>query len=159
VKLILSPSADQFLNLGSMGHLGARYRRLIAVLEGKSDDPLDHVLLSEACRIVLSPFRGNNLIVFGDRLLYEGVKSNIRGGFDMTTRVTHEGLVRAHLRAFESLYDDAEEYTLARYGNKRDRNHPLSIRKAVITGLKDAYARCSSDINDTSASTHHSSQL
>ncbi len=85
VKAILCPPGDKFMEqLRSFEHLGLRYRRLIAVLEGWSSDSSDKCLLSDRCRIVLSPFRGNNTMMFGDRLMYEGVKASIRGGFELT---------------------------------------------------------------------------
>jgi len=144
LKAILSPPADKFLEVfRSFEHLGFRYRRLISAFEGQSNDAQDKVLSLERCHVVLSPFRGNNTLMFGDRLLYEGVKGSIRGGFDLTTRITHKSLVAAHVRAFDSLYDEAEQYTLASYGDKRQKNRGAAIRKALICGLKDAYSRYS----------------
>ena len=141
--MILSPPTERFMERPQFfDHLGLRYQRLIEVLEGRSSDPEDVHLLSPKCLVALSPFRGNNILIVGERLLYEGIKANISGGFEFTTRVTHPSLVEAQIRAFDTLFEDAARYTSEYFGNAVPVEQNCDKRVAsVVTGLLRSYKR------------------
>ena len=136
-RVILSPPADPFVTKNkSFTYLRERYRRLIAVLEGNYTHPEDCVFKSDKCQIALAPFRGNNLLILGDQVFYEGMKIAFQRGFDLTTRITHSGSVATRVHAFDRLFEDAKAYTLRYYGHG-SRN----LSQAVLGGIKEAYGQ------------------
>lgn len=140
-KVILCPPIGRWVTENeSFAYLKLRYERMIALLENKLSDQADDAFRSENCEIILAPFRGNNLLILGDSLFYEGVKVDIAGGFSLTTRVTHAGSVAARVHAFDKLFEDARKYTL-RY-HSPDPNAPTThqnLQRATLEGIKEGY--------------------
>jgi hypothetical protein len=142
-KVILCPPIGRWVTENeSFAYLKLRYERMIALLENKLSDQADNAFRSERCEILLAPFRGNNLLILGDSLFYEGVKVDIAGGFSLTTRVTHAGSVAARVHAFDKLFEDAKKYTL-RY-HAQDPHAPethQNLQLATLQGVKEGYAQ------------------
>ncbi|HUI41482.1 MAG TPA: hypothetical protein VL523_05900 [Terriglobia bacterium] len=142
-RVIISPPTGRYVVQSTkLSYLRDRYERLIAVLEeAVQSDPSDDPFRSDRCQIALAPFRGNNLLILGDRLLYEGVKVNLERGFDLTTRVTHAASVATRVRAFDRLFDDAKKYTLEYFGGTApsEENPADTLRRAALLGIRDAY--------------------
>jgi hypothetical protein len=136
-RAILTPPTAQ---LWRLTELPARYERLISLLEGASTGAKD-ALPAGRCQVVLCPLLGNNLLIIGDRVLYEGAKGSLQGGFDLTTRITHAGIVAAQVRAFEALYKDARGYTLNQYGSGSVKGGQKRLQDAVVAGLQESLAR------------------
>jgi len=133
VKAILSPPMDRPLR-GEPDYLSFRFRRLMKILDDRAE--LDRYAF------VLSPFRGNNLIIFNDRVCYDGVKTTLRSGYNLTTRVTHTALVSAQVTAFDAMFEDSRMYTLECFGRAPKRGREKLI-KAVQEGLEHAYRKFS----------------
>ncbi len=141
-RAMLSPPGSRLVGIReAVRCLEYRFERLIRILEGKNLEPEDDCLLSDRCEIVLSPYRGNHYLFFGDRLLYEGLKGGLTGGFVVTTRVTNQDTVAAHIRAFDGMFDEAKKYTLEHHGTSTVDSSPKGVRQAVLAGLKDAHRR------------------
>lgn len=140
-KAILTPRIDPLLKglgvrrsrpLGK--YLIGRYERLLAIIE----EP-DEYLSPERCQLViLPPGYTRSSLILGNRLLYEGIKAGVAGGFELTSRVTDQGQIDARVRAFDSLFKEAVSYTLEVYGNPRLKN-PHGVRMAFTKGLRTCY--------------------
>lgn len=132
MKVVLAPPAIRVRRRRGAS-LARRYETLIRRL---TEPDAARCLPPERCRLVLvEPGFTRNVIIIGEQVLYEGVKASIGGGFELTTRVTEPTHIRARIRAFDALYEDAERYTLERYlpGAGDD---AASLRKALVIGLQ-----------------------
>jgi hypothetical protein len=140
-RAILSPRIDPLrkglrttvaTSLGS--NLEKRYEHLIDALEREEE-----YLAPSRCHLVmLPPGYSRSVFILGDRILYEGIKAGMSGGFDLTTRITDPGQIAARARAFDSLFDDSTAYTLRLYGTPR-RDSAIHVRRAFLKGLKFCY--------------------
>jgi len=119
--------------------LSFRYERLIHILGATELNSDDSSLRSPRCSLVLSPFRGNNLLLFGNRLFYQGIKSGLGSGYHLTLRVTHPSIVAAQVRAFDAMYADAQRYTIETCGGERKGAKASRLHRAVLRGLNEAY--------------------
>jgi hypothetical protein len=146
IRAILSPPVQRtYLNREVIGRLEYRFERLNRVLDKRSRDPEDQVLLSKNCKFVLSPFQGNNIIIFGDTVLYEGIKSSLGRGYELTMRSEHRELIAARIRAFDTLFEDSEAYTLDQFGKRLKGSTAVRLRGAMQRGL----AACRTRMNST----------
>ena len=138
---ILSPRIDP-LSKGLETHLAKRlgtnlvkrYEHLIDALEREED----YLMPSRCQLVILPPGYVRSVMMLGDRILYEGIKAGMTGGFDLTTRVTDQRQIAAWARAFDSLFQDATRYTLQLYGTSK-RDSQVHVRQALLKGLKVCY--------------------
>jgi len=115
--------------------LDCRYRRLIGLLQGNSDNgvPADveaDIAMIERCRFVISEVPHPNTLILDDSVAYEGIKRGIGRGFGLTYRITIREEIAESVSEFDNLYRDAYEYTL------RDSE---DLRQATLTHLKAAH--------------------
>ncbi len=102
--------------------LRVRYRRLIGLLEGRSDIDNDaraadaDLRAMRQCEFTLSPVPMPNAFIIGESVAYEGMKRGGTGGFEMTHCETSGDGVRELIRRFDELFE----------GSRRDmvRMHP-----------------------------------
>ena len=135
-KAILSPPWE---TTPRQAYLAGRFRQLIRVVESYDRFGVDTL---EKCKFVLSPFRSNNLLVFGTSVYYEGYKMHLGRGYNLSNRVTDPTLVAAQVEAFDKMFADAEEYTLDRHDPGVSGSAAQRLRQAVAKGLKLAQSRC-----------------
>jgi hypothetical protein len=93
----------------------ARYRRLIGLLEGRSDIAVDSgesdadLAAIARCEFVLWPVPMPNLLILGDRVAFEGIKRSGGGGFDMTHWETSPDGIRTLTESFDRLFAFARD--------------------------------------------------
>lgn len=134
-RAIIAPRALLVGGKRREDYMTARYERLIRVLG--SDEallPLDRVEIA-----LIEPSHIGSVYILGENILYEGIKTNIKGGFDLTIRLTDEAQISARLRAFDALFQEARKYTLARYAGSPKDDSPSTLRQACLVGVKEAY--------------------
>lgn len=106
VRAVINPPR-RFARAMLPERLQARYRRLIGLLEGRSDildDPqaaCDDVAMMARCRFTLSPVPMPNLFIIGDEVAYEGLKRGGGGGFDKTHIETDPRQLAEMIRQFD----------------------------------------------------------
>jgi hypothetical protein len=109
-----------------------RFEHLIELLSDPSRIlPIDRVEIA-----LIEPFYVNNTLILGKSLLYEGIKTHIGGGFDLTIRLTDRAQIAARRKAFDDLFEDAKTYTRRIYG---DGKRGCDLRRASIRGIKQLY--------------------
>lgn len=136
-KAVLStPNEKHLLETDPFGYKRLRWKRLNALLEGITGDKEDECLLSDRVQIVVSPVRNNHVAIFNDRLLYEGIKTRIGGGFDLNLRITHCGIVAAYAKAFDSFFEDAAQYTWAATSSLLGETTDKWKRRALLTRVR-----------------------
>jgi hypothetical protein len=135
-RAILSPPWEA---TPQQSYLAGRFQRLIRVVESYERFGADTL---RKCKFVLSPFRSNNILMFGTSVYYEGYKMHFGRGYTLSNRVTDATLVAAQAEAFERMFADAEGYTLDRYNPGFGAPPAERLRQAVAKGLRLAQSRC-----------------
>ncbi len=132
-KAVLSPLTEkQMLDSPQFAYRRLRWERLKEILQGNTGDIEDKCLLLDRVQFVVSPLRNNHVVILGDRLLYEGVKTKIEGGFGLTLRITHRGIISAFIKAFDSFFADAAKYTVAQTPRASGESEGDWKRRAVL---------------------------
>jgi len=111
-KALLNPPR-KFAKAMLPDRLSVRYRRLIALLEGKSDctsDPIaanDDLAAIQNCEFALTPVPMPNLIIIGETVAYEGMKRGATRGFEMTHCETSLDRIREMIKQFDRTFEDS----------------------------------------------------
>ncbi len=112
LKAVLNPPR-RFARSMQPDRLCARYKRLIGLLEGRSDirrDPKaarDDLRAIERCLFVLSPAPMVNLFILGRQVAYEGMKRGGTGGFEITHCDTSAEGLRELIEMFDTFFEDS----------------------------------------------------
>lgn len=75
------------------------------------------------CEIAVSTEEGTNLLFLGNRVLYEGHKTEVNGGYGYTIVYRDPLWVRRRIYIFDQLFQSAREYTIRHYLPKRLKCH------------------------------------
>ena len=93
--------------------LMARYRRLIDLLQGRSDlkgkAAKNDLKAMQNCQWALNPVPMPNQMILGEEVAYEGFKRSGRRGFDRTHCETSPKAIKELVEAFDSHFDDCVE--------------------------------------------------
>jgi hypothetical protein len=117
LKAVLNPPR-QFAKAMGPDRLRARYRRLIGLLEGRSDSVGSRkgaqadVKAIGRCDFALTPVPMTNLFIIGDRVAFEGIKRGGVGGFEISHCETRPETVTALVHQFDRLFDESREEML-----------------------------------------------
>jgi len=99
--------------------LQARYRRLIGLLQGRSDlkgkAGKDDLTAMDRCQWALNPVPMPNLLILGDEVAYEGFKQSGSRGFERTRCETSPKVVQELAESFDTHFDDC-----CKYGDQED---------------------------------------
>ena len=94
--------------------LQARYRRLIGLLQGRSDlkgkAGKDDLAAMKRCEWTLNPVPMPNLLILGDDVAYEGFKQSGARGFERTRCETSPKVVKDLITSFDAHFDDCRTY-------------------------------------------------
>ena len=113
LKAVLNPPRH-FTKAQMPDRLTARYRRLIGLLEGRSDIKRNPKAAAEdlkaikRCEFVLCPVPMPNLMIIGDEVAYEGMKRSNAGGFEMTHCETDPHELRELAKQFDKFFDESK---------------------------------------------------
>jgi hypothetical protein len=129
LKAVLNPPR-RFAQAMLPDRLRVRYRRLLGLLEGRSDiigDPAKadaDVRAMRQCEFVLSPVPMPNLFIIDERVAYEGMKRAGTGGFEMTHCETGARELHELIEQFDRFFE----------GSRRDmiRTHPPDGRLVEV---------------------------
>ncbi len=115
LKAVLNPPR-RFTQAMQPERLRVRYKRLISLLEGRSDirrnpkTTAEDVRAMKQCEFALSPVPMPNVFIIGEEVAYEGMKRGGTGGFEMThCETSAEGLselINQFDRFFEESHDE-----------------------------------------------------
>jgi len=113
LKAVLNPPRH-FTKAQMPDRLSARYRRLIGLLEGRSDIKRNPNAAAEdlkaikQCEFVVCPVPMPNLMIIGDEVAYEGMKRSNAGGFEMTHCETEAHELRELAKQFDKFFDESK---------------------------------------------------
>jgi hypothetical protein len=111
-------------------NLANRLEQLIKFLNRQDD-------LINRCEFVISTEGGANLWFFGEMVLFEGHKTKVGEGYDLTIVYTNPKELSIRLSVFDSHFESAREYTLKTFGSPDDpKSNPETLRRAVIRALE-----------------------
>src|SRR5262249_48471268 len=91
-----------------------RYRRLIGLLEGKSDirnrnAAAQDLKAIKRCEITLSPVPMPNVFILGETVAYEGMKRGGAGGFEMTHCETRKAELAILIQQFDDFFSESRK--------------------------------------------------
>jgi hypothetical protein len=81
-----------------------------------------------------------NLLLFGNDILFEGHRPRPAEGFDLTIVFTDSDYINMRIGIFEDLFEKYEENTVKNYGSigKKKPENEEHLRKAVINAINKA---------------------
>jgi hypothetical protein len=137
LKAVLNPPR-RFAETMLPERLRVRYKRLIGLLEGRSDIlrnrqlALDDLQAIRRCEFTLSPVSMPNIFIIGEEVAYEGMKRVGAGGFEMTHCETNPEAVRELIRDFDRYFEESHHEMI--------RTHPPDgqLTKQLRRFYKDA---------------------
>lgn len=139
LKIILTPP-HRFAKSMLPDRLSMRYKRLIGLLEGKSEietsslTPEDDLKAIKQCDIVLTPVSTPNFFIIGDEVAYEGMKRTGSGGFDITHCETSTEGMEDIIKKFDKFFKESHDEMIS--------THPPDGR--LVEQLKKFYAEAMS---------------
>lgn len=134
LKAVLNPPR-RFGQAQLPERLQVRYRRLIGLLEGRSDirrkpkAAADDLRALKQCEFAFSPVAMPNLFIVGKHVAYEGMKRAAIAGFERTHCETDPEGVRELIENFDHYFEDSRRELL--------RSHPSDVHLARL--LRQCY--------------------
>jgi hypothetical protein len=114
LKAVLNPPTEFKQSFGP-DRLTVRFKRLIGLVEGKSDIPsnsegagLDLKAIRN-CEIVLNSVPMSNLWIIDDRVAYEGSKRKLGRGFERTRCETNAAAIDDLIKQFEETFEKCKQ--------------------------------------------------
>jgi hypothetical protein len=123
VQLILSPFVPTTY---TVNRWRAKMEALIGFLESREP-------YMNRVEVVLAPFGYQNLLFIGEEILFEGHKTAVASGFDLTLIYTNQVTVRSRIAIFDTLFSAVREDNRTRFGVTDSR----SIRLAIAAQIRN----------------------
>lgn len=130
IKCIVSPSQINIDRPGSREYFKARLNQLLGFL--RNDNYL------EICEFVIFPESKPNQIIYSNELIFEGYKTQVESGFDLTVMRRDPVSLNFNTQAFDAVFDYMKKTLLQNYQGPEGPEMQRALRDIVYRKVEEA---------------------